>query len=686
MEIRNVAIVGHNGVGKTSLIEALAFVAGLTNRLGRVEDGNTITDYTSDEIKRQMTIDSSLVTSEWHGCKIYIVDTPGYADFSCDVKQSMRALDGGILVMDATSGIDVGTETAWEYADEFGMPRMIFINMLDKESANWDSVLRDLEERWGNSFKIVPLHLPVGKGANFKGIVDLVRMKVLSYADGKETEAEIPDDLSKKVSEIRGKLIEISAENDDALIEKYLEGEELTEEELKKGLRIGVIQKKVVPVLCGCAYQNIAVEPLYGAIVDYMPSPVEHQPIPVTVPETGEERSIDPSNETLFTAYVFKTINESHLGDLSLFRVYSGKLSAGGEVQNPGKGKSEKISQIYLMCGKNRNETSEVVAGEIASVAKLKITRTGDALCEKKQPVLFKPVSLPEGVASIALSPKTKKDQEKLSTSLNKLAEEDPALKIRHDHELGQTILTGMGDVHLDVVVERLKERFGVEAIVEKTKVAYRETIRSGAKAQGKYKRQSGGRGQYGDVWLEIEPLPRDNKFEFEDKIFGGAIPGKYVPAVEKGVREAMTKGVLAGYPMVSIKATVYDGTFHPVDSSDMAFQIAASMAFKKACSEAKPVLLEPIVEFQILTPEAYVGDITSDLNSKRGKIMGIEPKGDKKLIKALVPLAEVDKSSTDLKSMTQGRGSYQMKFYNYEEAPSRITEKLISEAKKDEE
>jgi len=685
MKIRNVAMVGHSGAGKTSLTEALAFTAGLTNRVGNIQDGTTITDYAPDEIQRQMTIDSCLVTSDWKEHKIYMIDTPGYADFSCDVKQTMQAADAAIFVIDATSGIEVGTETAWEYADEFEMPRMIFINMMDKESANLNSVLKEIEGRWGSAFKIVPLQVPIGKEANFKGVADIIQTTAFTYSDGKETETEIPGELSEEVSEARRKLAEISAENDDALIEKYLEGEELTTEEIKKGLRAGILQKKIVPVICGNAHKNIAVKPLYNAIVDYMPSPAECKPVSVSVPGTEAENMELPA-DALFTAYIFKTIHEPHLGDLMLFRVYSGKLSAGSEVYNSKREKAEKISQIYLMRGKDREEISEVTTGHIASFAKLKVTRTGDTLCDKKKPVLLKPVILPEGVASIAVSPNTKKDQGKLSTSLAKLAEEDPALKIRHDHELGQTIVTGMGDVHLDVIVERLKERFGVETTVEKTKVPYRETIRSSAKAQGKYKKQSGGRGQYGDVWLELKPLPGEKEFEFVNKIVGGAIPSKYVPAVEKGVREAMSKGVQAGYPMISIRATVCDGSFHTVDSSDMAFQIAASMAFKKACSEAHPVMLEPIIEVQIVIPDAYVGDITSDLNSKRGRIMGIEPKGDRKIIKAHVPLAEMDRYSTGLKSMTQGRGSYQMKFHSYEEIPARISEKLISETKKAEE
>jgi elongation factor G len=597
----------------------------------------------------------------------------------------MRAFDGAILVVDATSGIEVGTETVWEYADEFKMPRLIFVNMMDKESANFSAILGELNEKWGKSAKIIPLQVPIGKESEFKGVVDLLSMKSFVYPDGKEADAgEIPSELSEQAKEARAKLVEVAAENDDALIEKYLEGEELSVDEIKRGLRAGVSQNKVVPVLCGCAYQNIAVKPLYDAIVDYVPSPSERSPVPATVPGTGKEETLEFSSEAPLTSYVFKTINEPHLGNVLLFRVYSGKLSAGSEVYNSGREIAEKINQIYLVRGKNREEVSEVSAGHIGAVAKLKGTRTGDTLCDKGKPLLLKALDFPEGVASIALKPKTKKDQEKLSTCLSRLTEEDPALRVRHEHEFRQTVVTGMGDVHLDVVVERLRDRFGVDCVSEKTKVAYRETIRSSVKVQGKYKKQSGGRGQYGDVWLEIKPLPRDQEFEFVNKIVGGAIPSKYIPAVEKGVMGAMSKGTLAGYPVVNVRATVYDGSFHDVDSSDMAFQIAGSMAFKKAFSEANPTLLEPYVEILVVIPDAYVGDVTSDLNSKRGRIMGIEPRGERQVIKAHVPLAEIDRYSTDLKSMTHGRGSYQMKFSHYEEMPSRMSEKLISEAKKE--
>lgn len=684
-KIRNVAIVGHNGAGKTSLTEALLFTAGFTNRLGRVQDGTTVTSNSPDEIKRQITIDSSVIFSDWKEHRIYMVDTPGYADFSCDVRRSMRAFDGAIVVVDAVSGIEVGTETVWDYADEFEMPRLIFVNMMDKESADFTSILKELEGKWGSGFRIIPVQVPIGKQSDFKGVVDLISMKALVYSsDGKEIEeGEIPSELSGEVTEFRNKLVEAAAETDDALIEKYLEGEELTSEEVKKGLRTGIIQRKVVPVLCGCAYQNIAVRSLFDAIVDYMPSPVDRAPVSGTVSGKEGEETREPSIEAPFSASIFKAVFESHLGSVLFFRIYSGKLSAGSEVYNSTRETNEKIGQIYLMRGREREEISEVNAGYIVAVAKLKVSRTGDTLCDKRNPIKLSKIAFPQGVASIALKPKRKKDQEKLSPCLSKLAEEDSALKIHLDHEFGQTVLTGMGDVHLDVVVERLRDRFGVEVTTEKTKVAYRETIRSTAEVQGKYKKQSGGRGQYGDVWLKIEPLPRGQEFEFVNKIVGGAIPSRYVPAVEKGVKEAMSKGILVNCPVVNIRVTVYDGSFHQVDSSDMAFQIAASMAFKKACSEANPVLLEPFVNVQVVIPESYVGDVTSDLNSKRGRVMGIEPKGERKLVKAQVPLAEVDRYSTDLKSMTQGRGSYQMEFSHYEEVPARISEKLVGEIKK---
>ena len=685
-KLRNAAIVGHNGAGKTSLTEALLYCAGLTNRLGRIEDGTTVTDFSQDEIKKQMTIDTGVVYSDWKEHRIYIADTPGYADFSCDVKHVMRAFDGAVVVVDAVSGVEVGTETVWEYADEFGMARVVFVNMMDKESADMSSVLSELTGRWGKNVKFVPIQVPIGKESGFKGVVDLMSMKALVYQKGKEEESgSIPPDMADAVKEAREKLVEVSAENDDALIEKYLEGEELSIEDMKKGLRAGVVQGKVVPVLCGCAEQNIAVKLLYDAVVDYMPGPVERMPVKAVVPGTEKEEVLELSDGAPLTAYVFKTLNEAHLGNLILFRIFSGKISAGSEVYNSTREISEKINQLYLMRGKNREETTEISAGHIGAVAKLKRTHTGDTLCDKKKPLLLRAVDFPDGVVSIAVKPKTKKDEGKLSTCLAKLIEEDPSLKVRHDHEFSQTVLTGMGDVHLDVAVERLHSRFGVESITEKTKVAYRETIRSSAKAQGKYKKQSGGKGQYGDVWLEIEPLSGDKEFEFVNKIVGGSIPSRYIPAVEKGVKAAMSKGILAGYPVINLKVKVYDGSFHEVDSSDMAFQIAASMAFKNACQNANVVMLEPYTEVTISIPDMYVGDVTSDLNGRRGRIMGIEPKGEKKLIKAHVPLAETDRYSTDLKSMTQGRGSYQVKFSHYEEVPARVSEKLISAAKKEE-
>ncbi len=681
---RNIALAGHNGTGKTTLIEAILFNLGLINRMGRVEEGNTVSDYREDEIKRQMSIDSTVVSAESNETRINFADTPGYADFCSDAKYAMRAFDSAAIVIDASSGIEVGTENAWEYADEFNMPRMVLVNMMDKESADFDSVVSALNKKWGKELSILPLQLPVGKEADFKGVVDLLSMKTLSYDNGVESSSdEIPGELEQAAGDAKSAVIEAAAETDDQLVEKYLEEGELSEDEIIKGLRGGIRTGKIIPVLCGSSEKNIAVKAFLSSIEAIMPSPAEMPPASAVKANHPEERvEAGPSPDAPPCAYVFKTSNEAHLGNVTFFRMYSGKLFPGTEIYNPVRGNAEKLNQIFVMRGKNREEAPEAKAGDILATAKLKSTLTGDTLCDKKNPVVIEKPSLSEGVSSLALIPATKKDQEKMSSALSKLAEEDPGVNIRFDPEFAQTIITGMGDVHLDIIVERLKARFNVDVQIENTKIPYRETIRSTGKAQGKYKKQSGGRGQYGDAWIQLEPCPEE-EFEFVNKIVGGSIPSKYIPAVEKGVKESMGKGDLAGYPVINARVTVYDGSYHDVDSSDIAFQIAASMAFKKAYQQASPALLEPYAELQVVIPEEYVGDVTSDLNSKRGRVMGIEAYSDeKKVIKAQAPLADIGRYSPDLRSMTHGRGAFQMKFSHYEEVPQRIMEKLISELK----
>ncbi len=683
---RNIAVAGHNGTGKTALIETILYNLGLINRIGKLQEGNTVSDYREDEIKRQMSIDSTVVSAGVDGVRINFADLPGYADFSCDAKFAMKAFDCAAIVIDACSGIEVGTETAWEYSEEFGMPRMFFLNMMDKEGADFDAAVSALNDKWGRDVRIVPVQIPIGSEAGFSGVFDLISMKGLFFEDGKASAGDAPPEVLKAAEEAKSVLVEAAAETDDSLVEKFLEGGSLTESEILNGLLEGIRTLKIIPVLCGSVEKNIAVETFVSALVSLMPPPDALAPAEGKDPANPEEKiEIKPGEDEPARAYVFKTSNEAHLGNVTLFRMYSGKISPGAELFNPAKNTSEKLNQIFLMRGKHREEVSEARAGDILATAKLKSTLTSDTLCDKKFPVIIEKPRLPQGVTSTALIPAAKKDQEKLSFALAKLSEEDPGIKVRFDPEFAQTILTGAGDVHLDIIGERLKSRFNVDVNIESPGIAYRETVRSTGKAQGKYKKQSGGRGQYGDAWLQIEPLAGAD-FEFVNKIVGGSIPTKYIPAVEKGVRDSMSKGDLAGYPILNAKVTVYDGSYHDVDSSDIAFQIAASMAFKKAYQQAKPVLLEPYSELHIAIPGDFVGDVTSDLNSRRGRVMGIESSGDKKIIKAQAPAADIGRYSADLRSMTQGRGSFQMQFSHYEEVPQKIMEKLVSELKEQEE
>ena len=681
-KLRDVAIIAHGGVGKTSLVETLLFASGATKRLGLVDEGTTISDYGADELRRKISIDSTLVHTEWQEHKVNIIDTPGYADFIAEVKGSLRVVDGAVVVVSSVGAVEVGTERVWQYVHEEGLPRLIFVNRMDEENANFYSTLEAMRKEWGR--KVVPIQLPIGEGDGFRGMVDLVKMKAYFYgSEGRREEKEVPGELEERAKEYGEKLTEAAAETDDNLLERYLENGSLSEEEIKQGLRSAVLAGKIFPVLCGSAYRCMGAEDLLGAVIDYLPSPLERPAVCGKRPGSSgeEEERREPDQDAPFSALVFKTIFEPHVGVLSLFRVYSGKLSSGSTIYNSNKSTEERIGQIIFMQGKERGEVSGVQPGDLAAVAKLKETAIGDTLCDGKNPIILPTMSFPRPMLSLAVKPRTKKDQEKLTAALAKIQGEDLTFEMRMDHELGQTIISGMGELHLEIIIDELRDKFGVEVDVEKSKVAYRETIRSSTKVQGKYKRQSGGRGQYGDVWLEVEPLSRGEEFEFVNKIVGGAIPSKYVPAVEKGVREAMQKGVLAGYPVANVRVTLYDGTFHQVDSSDLAFHIAGSLAFKKAVSEAKPVILEPIIEVEVVIPDEYLGDITGDLNSRRGRIMGIEARGNKQLIKAQVPLAEVDRYSTELRSKTKGTGAHTMKFSHYEEVPQRVSEEIIAEA-----
>lgn len=679
MKKRTVAFIAHGGSGKTSITESILHKAGVTKRQGKVEDGTTISDYAEDEVKRKISIRSSLIHCQWKGNALNLIDTPGYADFAGEVVGSLRVVDGAVIIVSAQSGIEVGTEKVWKYADDEKLPRLIFVNKMDGEDISFLPLLERAKRTWGK--RVMALQLPIEEGSGFCGVIDLLSMKAYIYQQGSCKEGEIPADIASVAEEHQKELIEHIAELDDELLEKYIEGENLSPDELKRGLRSGTLKGEIIPVLVGSALREIGITEMLDAIVEFLPSPDEGAPL--RGKGNGEDEVLRLRGEDEpFTALVFKTLFEPHLGSLSLFRVYSGSLSPGTPVFNATKGAEEKIGQILTLQGKEKEEVEKVAPGDLVAVAKLKETSTGDTLCSQKAPIILPPVEFPEPVISIAIKPKAKKDQEKLMTAMAKIKEEDKTFATRIDHELSQTIISGLGELHLEIIIDELRNKFGVDLDIEKAKVAYRETITGKARVQGKFKRQSGGRGQYGDVWVRIEPLERGEGFEFVNEIVGGAIPAKYVPAVEKGVKEAIQKGVLANYPTVDLRVTLDDGTFHKVDSSDMAFQIAGSLAVKKALLEATPVLLEPIMNVEVVIPDEYLGNITGDLNERRGRIMGTEPRGSAQLINAMVPLSDMDHYSTDLRSMTKGTGSYQMKLSHYEKVPSHISEKIIAAAK----
>lgn len=681
-KVRTVAIVAHGGSGKTSLTEAMLFDSGATTRLGKVEDGTTTTDYDPDEIRRKISLSLSLAPCQWQGYKINLIDTPGFADFIGEVRSALRVADGGVVVLSAVSGVEVQSEIVWRYTQEKNLPKLIFINKMDRENADFDKVLEMARQLLGSA--PIAAQIPLGAAETFKGVVDLVKMKAIVFSDSKQQEQEIPAELEDQARAYREKLIEAAAESDDELLEKYLEGTELTEDEIKKGLRAATLKGNLVPIFCGSANKNIGVPPLLDAIIHYLPSPLDRPETTGVNLKTQQEETRKAEADEPFSGLVFKTMVDPYIGKLNFFRVYSGTLTSDSQIDNSTKDRLERIGQIFIMHGKRQEQTTEVGPGDIAAVARLQETATGDTLSNPNHPIVLTPVEFPSPVISAAIEPKTKGDEDKLSSSLHKLTEEDPTLAVRRDHEIKQTIVSGMGETHLEIITERLKRKFDVEARLEKPKIPYKETILSSAKAQGKYKKQSGGRGQYGDAWVEVEPLERGKGFEFVNKIFGGAIPRQYIPAVEKGVKEGLEEGLVAGYPVVDVKVTLYDGTYHQVDSSEMAFKIAGSMAFRNATSQANPVLLEPVMNVEVVVPENYLGDIMGDLNSKRGKILGMEPVGEHyQSIKALLPLAEISKYANDLRSITQGRGTFKMEFSHYEQVPAHLSQKLAEEIKR---
>lgn len=689
-KIRNVAVIAHGGAGKTSLTEAMLFNCGSIERMGSVDNGTSTTDYEPEEISRKITISSSICFCNYNGYRINIIDTPGFINFIEDTRGCLRAVDGAIVIVSAISGVKAETEKIWKYACEFEIPRIVYINKMDKENASFSRAISEIEKSFDS--EAIPLQIPIGSGDTFKGIVDLINMKAFNFTDGKAKEIDIPSEIITEVEGFRKKLIEKIAEADDTLLERYLEGGELTSDEIIKGIREGSLTRRFIPVSCGSATKNIGINKLIDDIILCLPSPVEMariSPVRGKNPKDGKEVERRVEEKEPLSAYVFKTIADPYAGKLTIFRVYSGAIKADSTVLNSSTGTKERIGQVFYLLGKKQIPAQIVGPGEIGVVAKLKETNTGDTLSDESHPIIFDKVKFAEPLISYAIAPKSKGDEDKVSSGLHRILEEDPTLRFHRDEETKEMILSGMGQVHLDVTLEKLKRKFGVEVVMKTPKIPYRETIKTSAKAQGKYKKQSGGRGQYGDCWIEIEPLPRGGGYEFVDKIVGGVIPQQYRPAVEKGILETMKEGILAGYPIVDMKVTLYDGSYHSVDSSEMAFKIAGSMALKKAFMEAKPVVLEPIMKVEVTTPDEALGAVIGDLNSKRGKVQGVEPQaGGNQKILALVPMSEMLTYANQLHSLTSGRGLYSMEFSHYEEVPGHLAQKIIAEkeAKKAEE
>ncbi len=677
-QIRNIALLAHGSAGKTSLAEAALFNAGAVNRLGKVEEGNTVMDFLPEEISRQISASSATASFEWKGSQINIVDTPGYQDFIADALFALRVCDGAVAVVSAVSGVQVNTERLWKEARDQGLAAAVFINKMDRERADLNKAIGEVESVLKT--RPVLLEIPIGAEAGFKGLVDLISMKACIYemdGSGKFREEEIPGDLSDMAEEYREKLVEFAAEGDDALVEKYLETGELTQDEVFRGLRAGVIAGDIVPVFCGSATLNIGVKKLLDAVVALMPSPKDRGAI-----EGVDEGKREPLPEEPFAAFVYKTIADPYAGKLTLMKILSGTLKSDTGFYNATRETKERFGNLFLLQGKKQVNVPQAVAGQLAAVAKLKETRTGDTLTAEGKPFHMASVQLPEPALSYAISPKSKGDEEKVSQSIARLMDEDPSIRVRRDEATRENILSGMGQQHIEVTVERLKLKFGVEVEMKIPKVAYKETIKGKASLQSRYKKQTGGRGQFGDVWIELEPMPRGQNFEFVDKIVGGVVPRQYIPAVEKGVREAMVEGVLAGYPVIDVRVTLFDGSYHSVDSSEMAFKIAASMGFKKGFLEANPVLLEPIVNLEVTVPDDFMGSVIGDLNSRRGKVLGMDPQDEIQIVKAQVPIAEILTYAPDLRSMTEGRAYFTLTFSHYEEVPAHLADKVIEEAR----
>ncbi|MCI9038972.1 MAG: elongation factor G [Clostridia bacterium] len=676
--------MAHIDAGKTTTTERILFYTGKTHKIGEVHDGGATMDWMVQEQERGITITSAATTCQWLGHRINIIDTPGHVDFTVEVQRSLKVLDGAVTVLAAKGGVQPQTETVWRQADKYSVPRMVYVNKMDTTGADFMLCVDQLKNRL--KANAVPIQLPIGSEENFKGVVDLIKMRAFIHKDdlGKEIEeTDIPEDMKAQAEEYRANLIEAAAEQDDELMMKYLDGGELSEEEIKKGIRLGTIGNKMIPVCCGSSYKNKGVQELLNSVVEFMPSPLDIADIK-GVDMDGNEAERKTSDSEPFAALAFKIATDPFVGKICFFRVYSGTLDAGSTILNANKDKKDRMGRILLMHSNHREDIDKVYAGDIAAAVGLKDVGTGDTLCDPAHPIILESMEFPEPVIDIAIEPKDKANSEKMGIALSKLAEEDPTFKTWTDQESGQTIIAGMGELHLDIIVDRLKREFKVECSVGKPQVSYKETIRNKVKVQGKFIRQSGGRGQYGDVWLEMEPLEAGKGIEFESKIVGGAVPKEYIKPIEEGVREAANSGILAGYPVIDFKATLVDGSYHEVDSSEMAFKIAGSMAFKEGCKQAKSVILEPIMKVEVTVPEEYMGDVIGDINSRRGRMEGMEAVQGNQIIRAFIPLSEMFGYATDLRSKTQGRGTYSMEPSHYEEVPKSVFDTIVaSRAKK---
>ncbi len=682
-KIRNIALVGHGSSGKTSLVAAFLFDTGATGRLTKVDKGNTVTDYDPDEIERKISINAAPCFCEWQDHKVNIIDTPGYSNFLWDTRASLRAVDGAAVVIDAVAGVEVGTEKVWEMIEERGLPRIIVINKMDRENASFARTLESVRQFFGR--QAVPVELPIGEEKDFAGVVDIVEKKAYLFEkdeSGKMSEGPVPAGLAEEVDRRNKELVELVAESDEKLMDKYFEKGELAPEEFRAGLKKSILHHQIFPVFAASGLINVGAQTILQGVIAYLPSPVEAGPVKATI--NGEDKSVPPSPDAPFAALVYKTISDPYTGRISLLRVFSGRINPDGTVTNARRDTDEKLGGLFFLQGKEQVAAGQAKAGDIVATAKLKVTATGDTLSAKGSGIALAPIDFQLPSISFAIEPKTRADEDRISQATHRIIEEDPTVRIERDPNTSQLLISGNGELHVRIITERLRKRYNVEVDLKPPKISYKETIKGKADVQGRHKKQTGGRGQFGDVWIKMEPLPRGKDFEFEDKVFGGAIPRNFIPSVEKGILEARKKGVLAGYPAVDFKVILYDGSYHDVDSSDIAFKIAATKAYKKAMKEAKPTILEPVMNVEIYTSEAYMGDIMGNLNGRRGKVQGMEQKGTMRVLKAQVPMSEMLDFEPTLTSITGGRGSFLMEFSHYEEAPSHIQQKIIAEAVKE--